>query len=38
MRVGGRGKGREEGEGGRWGKGGGLVRVSSSAGDKTRCY
>ena len=34
---GGRGKGREEGEGrGRVGKGGGLVRISSSAGRKTR--
>ena len=42
MRVGacggGRGKGREEGEGrDGWGKDGGLVRISSSAGVKTRC-
>ena len=42
MRVGacggGTGKGREEGEGrGQVGKGGGLVRISSSAGRKMRC-
>ena len=35
---GGRGKGKKGGGGeGRVGKGGGLVRVSSSAGSKTRC-